>query len=86
MVAPSTQERISFQGAGTFSLASGGTLGIGSADGVASSGATGNIQTNTRTFNAGGNYVYNGTVNQNTGTGFPNNLTGDLIINNLAIP
>lgn len=70
-------------GAGTFALASGGTLGIGSPDGITTAGtATGNIQTTTRTYNVGGNYVYNGTVDQNTGTGYPNNLTGDLIINN----
>lgn len=69
-------------GAGTFSLASGGTLGIGSTVGITTAGATGNIQTTTRTYSLGGNYLYNGAASQNTGTGFPTNLAGDLIINN----
>ena len=69
-------------GTGTFTLASGGNIGIGSTAGIAFSGATGNIQTTTRTFPVGGNYTYNGTVNQNMGTGFPTGLTGILTINN----
>jgi hypothetical protein len=68
-------------GTGTFTLNSGGTLGIGSGGGIASSGATGNIQTTTRTFSTGGNYVYNGTVNQVTGTGLPATVS-TLTINN----
>jgi hypothetical protein len=63
----------------TFTLSSGGSLGIGSADGITSSGATGNIQTATRNFDVGANYIYNGTAgSQVTGTGLPatvNNLT-----------
>ena len=40
---------------GTFNLASGGTIGIGSTGGIATSGATGNIQvTGTRTFSTDG--------------------------------
>jgi hypothetical protein len=66
-------------GAGAFTLASGGTLGIGSVDGITSSGATGNIQnTGTRTFNTGANYTYSGGAAQVTGNGLPatvNNLT-----------
>jgi hypothetical protein len=65
---------------GTFTLNSGATLGVGHADGIASSGATGNIQsTGTRTFNSGANYIYNGTAAQITGTGLTaaNNLTID---------
>ncbi len=62
-----------------FTLASGGTLQIGSAAGIATTGATGAIQvTGTRTFNTGANYVYNGTSAQATGNGLPatvNNLT-----------
>ncbi len=67
-------------GEGTFSLPSGGTLKIGSADGIASSGATGSIQTVARNFDAGANYVYNGTSAQLTGSGLPasvNSLTID---------
>jgi hypothetical protein len=66
-------------GAGNFSLSSGATLIIGSPDGITSSGATGNIQVaGTRTFDAGANYTYNGSVPQHTGNGLPatvNNLT-----------
>lgn len=58
-------------GAGTFTLSSGGTLGIGEANGITSSGATGNVQTTTRNFNTGANYIYNGIVNQATGSGLP---------------
>lgn len=70
-------------GTGTFTLQSGGTLGIGSANGItASPSATGNIQSTTRNFNAGGNYVYNGSSNQQTGNGLPSNITGSLTIAN----
>lgn len=70
-------------GTGTFTLQSGGTLGIGSAYGITTAGnAQGNIQTSTRNFNAGGNYVYNGNLNQQTGNGLPSNITGSLTIAN----
>ena len=66
-----------------FILNSGGTLGIGSANGITTAGtASGSIQSLVRTYNAGANYTYNGTGNQNTGTGLPNNLTGNLTIDN----
>ena len=70
---------------GTFTLNSGGTLGVGSINGIASSGATGNIQTANRNFNASGNYIYNSSVaNQITGNGLPLAITspGTLTINN----
>ncbi len=71
-------------GAGNFVLTSGATLGIGSPDGITTSGTTGNIQVvGTRTFDPTANYAYNGSVAQVTGNGFPadcNNLT----INNAA--
>ena len=69
-------------GLGTFTLASGSTLKIGSTTGIASSGSTGNIQTSTRNFNAGANYVYNGAAGQVTGSGLPASLTGSLKISN----
>ena len=65
-------------GGGGFTLDAGGTLGIGSTAGITSAGATGNIQTATRSFNTGANYIYNGTANQAEGNGLPatiNNLT-----------
>lgn len=55
-------------GAGFFSLASGATLGVGSPSGVATSGATGNIQnTGGRQYGPGANFVYNGSAAQMTG-------------------
>ena len=61
-----------------FTLNSGSTLNIGSTGGIAASGATGNIQTTTRTFNTAANYVYSGSSSQVLGSGLPstvNNLT-----------
>jgi len=64
-----------------FNLLSGATLGISSKDGITTATtSTGNIQTTTRNFYTGANYTYNGTANQNIGTGFPTNLTGKLTI------
>ncbi len=66
-------------GTGKFTLASGAGLQAGSASGITSSGATGNIQvTGTRTFNTAANYTYNGAAAQATGNGLPatvNSLT-----------
>jgi hypothetical protein len=61
-----------------FTLSAGATLGIKSTAGITSSGATGNIQTTTRTFSTTANYIYNGSSAQVTGSGLPatvNNLT-----------
>lgn len=63
-----------------FTLLSGSTLRIGSSAGIASSGATGNIQsTGTRTFPATANYIYAGSSAQATGSGLPTT------VNNLSI-
>ncbi|MFC5193169.1 hypothetical protein ACFPIK_15465 [Algoriphagus aquatilis] len=65
-------------GSGNFILASGATLEVGSPEGIAFSGASGNVQnTGSRTFDITANYVYNGTVAQVTGSGLTgsNNLT-----------
>jgi hypothetical protein len=75
----------SSQSTGTFALASGATLGIGSPAGITLAGATGNVRvTGTRTYFAGANYIYNGTVAQSTGDGFPNNATANVTIDNAA--
>ncbi|HKR04610.1 MAG TPA: T9SS type A sorting domain-containing protein [Bacteroidia bacterium] len=62
-----------------FTLSSGGGIQLGSAAGITTSGATGNIQvTGTRAYNTAANYTYNGLVSQVTGNGLPatvNNLT-----------
>lgn len=70
-------------GTGSFVLAPGATLGIGSTAGITSSGATGNIQTAGRSFDNGANYAYTGDSPQNTGNGLPQTVN-DLTINNGA--
>ena len=73
-------------GTGTFSLTSSSTSTVitANAGGLASSGATGSIQTTTRT-NVGtatlANYTFNGTNGQVTGTGTPANTAGIVTIN-----
>jgi hypothetical protein len=62
-------------------IGSGATIEIGSTSGITTAGATGNVQSNFRTYNVGANYTYNGAANQNMGNGFPNLLTGILTIN-----
>jgi hypothetical protein len=71
-------------GAGSFTLGSGGNLGIGSTAGITSSGATGNVQVSgTRSFSTGANYNYNGTSAQVNGNGLPATVN-DLTVNNAA--
>ena len=71
-------------GTGTFTNQAGSTLGIGSASGIASTGAFGNIQTTTRNFNPAAHYIYNGTTAQFTSNGLPATVTGNVIITNSA--
>lgn len=68
-------------GTGVFNLAAAATLRTGHIAGLASSGATGSVQTTTRTLPTTSNYVYNGTANQITGTGLPATVN-TLTINN----
>ncbi|HEY5464152.1 MAG TPA: T9SS type A sorting domain-containing protein [Hanamia sp.] len=75
------QTILNLAGPATFTLSPGGTLGIGSASGIASSGSSGNIQMTNRNFSTAANYVYNGTSNQITGTGLPATVNS-LTINN----
>jgi hypothetical protein len=59
-------------GSGSFTLATGGTLSICDAAGIAATGSTGAIQvTGTRSFATTATYVYNGTTAQVTGLGLP---------------
>jgi len=67
-------------GAGQFILSAGADLILGSPAGISASGATGNIQTTTRSLSTSGNYTYNGLSAQITGNGLPgqvHNLTID---------
>ncbi|UEG49611.1 T9SS type A sorting domain-containing protein [Ferruginibacter lapsinanis] len=68
-------------GAGTFTLAIGAKLRIGSVDGITASAAAGPIQTTTRNFSGGAVYAYEGIAAQVTGSGLPSTI-GGLIINN----
>lgn len=66
-------------GAGSFVLAAGGTLHIGSDEGISASGGSGSIKSSGRNFSTQANYVYDGTGPQITGNGLPD------IVNNLTI-
>jgi len=60
---------------GNFALNSGATIEIGSANGITSSGSSGNIQNGgSRTFSTGANYIYNGLTGQVTGNGLPSEV------------
>jgi hypothetical protein len=73
-------------GAGSLTLASGGTLGIGSPSGIASSGSTGNIQVlGSRSFSKSANYVYNGVAAQVTGNGLPDSVNSLRIDNSSGV-
>jgi hypothetical protein len=62
-------------GAGSFTLAAGATLNICSAQGIATSGASGTVQvTGTHTFSPDASYVYNGSTAQVTGDGLPSQV------------
>jgi hypothetical protein len=67
----------------SFTLNAGGALKIGSANGIRSSGALGNIQTTCRSYSSAANYEYNGTVGQVTGNGLPSTVNS-LTINNTS--
>ena len=67
-------------------LGHGGTLRIGSIDGIAASTNTGNVRTSNRTYDASGSnsFEYFGSIPQITGTGLPTTIDGTLRIDNLA--
>ncbi|MES2386716.1 MAG: hypothetical protein V4543_01840, partial [Bacteroidota bacterium] len=67
-------------GPGSFTLESGANIQICNTGGIAQSGSTGAVQTDTRSFSNDANYVFNGTASQVTGSGLParvRNLTTD---------
>jgi len=74
-------------GNGSFTLSSGGLLGIGSANGIMASSVSGNVQvTGSRNYNSNATYIYNGTgayglSQQVTGDGIPSTVS-NIIINN----
>nr|MBP9095685.1 T9SS type A sorting domain-containing protein [Ignavibacteria bacterium] len=68
-------------GSSAFFLDSTGTLEIGSPSGIVASGFSGNVQTASRNFSKYGNYIYNGTDIQFTGSALPDSVN-NLTINN----
>ncbi len=71
-----------------FELKAGGTLIMHSPDGIATTGAIGNVQTCVRSFSTQGNYEYKGNVTQVTGSALPgqiNNLTINKSVNNVSL-
>jgi len=67
----------------SFTLPAGATLMMGHAAGIYATGSSGNIQTTSRSFNAGAYYTYSGTVAQVTGPGLPATIS-NLTISNTA--
>ena len=71
---------------GTFTLLAGATLGVISNLGITTTGTNGNIQVSgTRTYTAGANYIYNGSVNQVTGNGLTQANAANLTIANTGV-
>ena len=66
----------------TFTLNSGATLKTADAYGITASSSSGAVQTCSRSYSSGANYVYAGTAAQVTGDGLPSTMTGSLTINN----
>jgi hypothetical protein len=75
-------------GNGIFTADTDATLGIGSPEGISLSGNTGNIQTATRNFNTGANYIFESAGEQVSGNGLPvtiNDLGVDKATGNLQL-
>ena len=71
-------------GDGDFTLNAGGGLQIGSAEGISSTGSSGNVQcTGTRSYSTSADYTYNGVVTQISGNGLPSQVR-NLTLNNVS--
>lgn len=66
----------------SFEVQNGGTIRIGSANGIRATALLGNVRTCSRIFYPGAIYEYTGIMAQVSGDGLPTNLSGSLIINN----
>lgn len=76
-----------YWGSGTFSMEDSSSIATANPDGFSSTGKTGSLQVGTRNYNSNGNYIFNGTVHQQTGdfNPAPNPYTvNDIIFDNLA--
>lgn len=69
-------------GGQAFSVASGSTLKITSPQGITKTANTGNVQvpTTSRIYDAGATYHYGGKIDQSTGNGLPEGITGKVIV------
>lgn len=63
-----------FGGGGETKIEDNASIYIGSSNGITSSGTSGNVRTSTRDYSDKAAYIYNGTVNQVTGSGLPLSL------------
>lgn len=71
------------EGDGMFLLSYGSTLGVTSANGITlEEDMSGNVQTLTRIYEVGANYIFNGTTEQVTGDGLTFEIPNNLTINN----
>lgn len=70
-------------GTGQFIAEAGSNLGVTANTGIMATGASGNVQTTTRVFDAAANYTFNrnATALQQTGTGLPTSPTASVTIN-----
>jgi len=76
----------SFTGSGSFTVASGATLRIGSPNGITASGASGNVQvTGTRSFSTNASYEYVGSSTQVTGNGLPSTVANITVDNSSGL-
>jgi hypothetical protein len=68
-----------------FTISNNGTMGIGDANGITTSGSNGNIQVaGTRTYTSGAKYIYNGGSAQVTGNGLTQNTPATVTISNTS--
>jgi hypothetical protein len=76
------------RGEGSFQMLAGSWMEIGSPDGISAVKAAGNIQTRTRNFHKGSEYLYTGNGQQMSGDGLPdsiNSLSVDKATGNLEL-
>lgn len=74
-------------GSGTFSMEDSSSIATANPDGFSSTGKTGSVQVYTRYYNSTGNYIFNGTVHQQTGNFNPTPTSytvNDIIFDNPA--
>ncbi len=72
-------------GAGSFILNDGATILSGSPNGISAAGASGNIQTSSRSYGVGANYSYNASAAQVSGDGLPSTVNNLSIDNNSGL-